>query len=192
MEEKIKLQIRNMKKHYKNGDGVENINMDVKEGEFLTMLGPSGCGKSTLLKSLNRMDEATSPEKQQRIAEMRFLRGHGHFLLKQLFKKIEKHGKCMLGYCFGGISGNIAPGNAAGSQIVFIQIIGSGSSNTDKLQMRCGMDCLFVNRNFIDNQNVCVLDPFRCFFRCGKVVSGDLPKCVESGKVNIITDCFCV
>lgn len=98
----------------------------------------------------------------------------------------------MLGYCFGGISGNIAPGNAAGSQIVFIQIIGSGSSNTDKLQMRCGMDCLFVNRNFIDNQNVCVLDPFRCFFRCGKVVSGDLPKCVESGKVNIITDCFCV
>ena len=86
-------------------------------------------------------------------------------LVQQLFKKIEKHGKCMLGYCFGGISGNIAPGNAARSQIVFIQIIGSGSSNTDKLQMRCGMDCLFVNRNFIDNQNVCVLDPFRCFFR---------------------------
>lgn len=45
MEEKVKLQIRNMKKHYKNGDGVENINMDVREGEFLTMLGPSGCGK---------------------------------------------------------------------------------------------------------------------------------------------------
>ena len=44
MEEKVKLQIRNMKKHYKNGDGVENINMDVREGEFLTMLGPSGCG----------------------------------------------------------------------------------------------------------------------------------------------------
>ena len=40
------------------------------------------------LKSLNGMDEATYPEKQQRIAEMRFLRGHGHFLLKQLFKKI--------------------------------------------------------------------------------------------------------
>ena len=30
MEEKVKLQIRNMKKHYKNGDGVENINMDVR------------------------------------------------------------------------------------------------------------------------------------------------------------------
>ena len=113
-------------------------------------------------------------------------------IITQLFKKIEKHGKCMLGYCFGGISGNIAPGNAAGIQIVFIQIIRSGSSNTDKLQIGCGMDCLFVNRNFIDDQNVCVPDTFRCFFRCGKVVSGDLPKCVESGKVNIITDCFCV
>ena len=41
-----------MKKKYKNGDGVENINIDVYEGEFLTMLGPSGCGKSTILSTL--------------------------------------------------------------------------------------------------------------------------------------------
>lgn len=47
-----KLQIVNMTKHYKNGDGVENINIDVYEGEFLTMLGPSGCGKSTILRTL--------------------------------------------------------------------------------------------------------------------------------------------
>ncbi|MFR4783606.1 MAG: ATP-binding cassette domain-containing protein [Pilosibacter sp.] len=31
---------------------MENINMDVKEGEFLTMLGPSGCGKSTILRTI--------------------------------------------------------------------------------------------------------------------------------------------
>lgn len=52
MENKIKLQIVNMKKHYKNGDGVDNINIEVYEGEFLTMLGPSGCGKSTILRTL--------------------------------------------------------------------------------------------------------------------------------------------
>lgn len=52
MEEKIKLQIKNMKKHYKNGDGVDNININVHEGEFLTLLGPSGCGKSTILRTL--------------------------------------------------------------------------------------------------------------------------------------------
>ena len=59
MEEKVKLQIRNMKKHYKNGDGVENINMDVREGEFLTILGPSGCGKSTLLNIIGLLDNPT-------------------------------------------------------------------------------------------------------------------------------------
>lgn len=41
-----------MKKHYKNGDGVDYINLDVYEGEFVTMLGPSGCGKSTILRTL--------------------------------------------------------------------------------------------------------------------------------------------
>jgi putative spermidine/putrescine transport system ATP-binding protein len=52
MPQKLKLQIKNMKKLYKNGDGVENINLDVYEGEFVTMLGPSGCGKSTILRTL--------------------------------------------------------------------------------------------------------------------------------------------
>lgn len=49
---RIKLQITDMKKHYKNGDGVEDININVYEGEFVTMLGPSGCGKSTILRTL--------------------------------------------------------------------------------------------------------------------------------------------
>ena len=52
VKEKIKLEIKNMKKIYPNGDGVENINIQVHEGEFVTMLGPSGCGKSTILRTL--------------------------------------------------------------------------------------------------------------------------------------------
>lgn len=52
VKEKIKLEIKNMKKIYPNGDGVENINIQVQEGEFVTMLGPSGCGKSTILRTL--------------------------------------------------------------------------------------------------------------------------------------------
>ena len=43
---------------------------------------------NTALQSLDLMDEKTYPLKNQRIAEMRFLRGHAHFMLKQLFKKI--------------------------------------------------------------------------------------------------------
>ncbi|MEG3660178.1 RagB/SusD family nutrient uptake outer membrane protein [Arenibacter palladensis] len=40
------------------------------------------------LRGINELDQADYPNKTQRIAEMRFLRGHFHFLLKILFKKI--------------------------------------------------------------------------------------------------------
>ncbi len=39
----------------------------------------------------------------------------------------------MLGNGIGGVSGNISPGNAAAVQISFVQIVGSGGSDTDKL-----------------------------------------------------------
>ena len=37
---------------------LENLNLDVREGEFLVLLGPSGCGKSTLLHSIAGLLEA--------------------------------------------------------------------------------------------------------------------------------------
>lgn len=52
MSNDIKLEIRNMTKKYKNGDGVENINLSVKKGELVTLLGPSGCGKTTILRTI--------------------------------------------------------------------------------------------------------------------------------------------
>ena len=35
---------------------LDNIDLSVKEGEFLTIIGPSGCGKSTLLKLIAGLD----------------------------------------------------------------------------------------------------------------------------------------
>jgi putative spermidine/putrescine transport system ATP-binding protein len=52
MNETIKLEIRNMTKLYKNGDGVRNINLKVRQGELMTLLGPSGCGKTTILRTI--------------------------------------------------------------------------------------------------------------------------------------------
>ncbi len=49
---KPKLRIIDMTKRYKNGDGVEHINLDVYPGELVTMLGPSGCGKTTILRTI--------------------------------------------------------------------------------------------------------------------------------------------
>lgn len=59
-ENKLKLEIRDMTKHYDNGDGVEHINLKIFEGEIVTMLGPSGCGKSTILRTLGGFLDVTS------------------------------------------------------------------------------------------------------------------------------------
>jgi putative ABC transport system ATP-binding protein len=36
---------------------LDNINLDVEEGEFISIMGPSGCGKSTLLHLMGLLDE---------------------------------------------------------------------------------------------------------------------------------------
>ena len=47
----------NVEKWYGTNHVVKNMNINIAEGEFLTLLGPSGCGKSTYLKTLNRMND---------------------------------------------------------------------------------------------------------------------------------------
>ncbi len=53
MGDSVFLQIQNVNKEFTNQKTVSlvlsNINLDIEEGEFVSILGPSGCGKSTLL-----------------------------------------------------------------------------------------------------------------------------------------------
>ena len=35
---------------------LENVNLEIREGEFVSMMGPSGCGKSTLLNIIGLLD----------------------------------------------------------------------------------------------------------------------------------------
>lgn len=39
---------------------LENVNIEVEKGEFLSVMGPSGCGKSTLLNIIGMLDSPTS------------------------------------------------------------------------------------------------------------------------------------
>jgi iron(III) transport system ATP-binding protein len=44
------LQLRGLRKRFGAFTALDGIDLDVREGEFLTFLGPSGCGKTTLLR----------------------------------------------------------------------------------------------------------------------------------------------
>jgi putative ABC transport system ATP-binding protein len=39
---------------------LNNINLEVKEGEYVAIMGPSGCGKSTLLNVLGMIDQPSN------------------------------------------------------------------------------------------------------------------------------------
>ena len=56
----IKLKIKNLTMVYDNKKVLDNINFDVRTGEFLSILGPSGCGKTTLLRILIGLNHPTS------------------------------------------------------------------------------------------------------------------------------------
>ncbi len=45
---------------FRNGLALDDLNLDVAEGEFVSLLGPSGCGKSTLLKIVAGLRRPTS------------------------------------------------------------------------------------------------------------------------------------
>ena len=55
------IQLKNIERSYKIGSGQEwvlrRIQLDIREGEFLTVMGPSGAGKSSLLNVLALLDD---------------------------------------------------------------------------------------------------------------------------------------
>jgi NitT/TauT family transport system ATP-binding protein len=62
-----KLSLRNISKSFPSRSGettcvLRNINLEIPDGAFFTLLGPSGCGKSTLLNIVAGFEDATTGE----------------------------------------------------------------------------------------------------------------------------------
>jgi NitT/TauT family transport system ATP-binding protein len=60
------IEAKNVVKYFGSGDGevhaLQDVNMRVEPGEFVSLIGPSGCGKSTLLRILGDLIQPTSGE----------------------------------------------------------------------------------------------------------------------------------
>ncbi len=59
----VMVRLQNIKKVYRTDTvetlAINDISLDVKKGEFLSIMGPSGCGKSTLLNIIGLLDKAS-------------------------------------------------------------------------------------------------------------------------------------
>jgi putative ABC transport system ATP-binding protein len=60
------IQLKNVERSYKTAAGqtwvLRRINLDIREGEFITVMGPSGAGKSSLLNALALLDDQWAGE----------------------------------------------------------------------------------------------------------------------------------
>ncbi len=54
------LTLKGIKKSYDDTEVLTDINLNIKHGEFLTLLGPSGCGKTTLLRLIAGFEQPTA------------------------------------------------------------------------------------------------------------------------------------
>src|ERR1700741_2181249 len=58
------VRLANLTKLYPRSDvaAVDDVSLEVGDGEFVALLGPSGCGKSTLLRMIAGLEEITEGE----------------------------------------------------------------------------------------------------------------------------------
>ncbi len=95
------IKLSNIEKVYRTSTvetlALNNINIDIAKGEFVSVMGPSGCGKSTLLNVMGLLDEPSSgiveidgqTVEKYRDKELAFLRNHKIGFIFQSFHLIN-------------------------------------------------------------------------------------------------------
>jgi spermidine/putrescine transport system ATP-binding protein len=54
------IELRSIEKYYGDYHALRGIDLDIRQGEFFSLLGPSGCGKTTLLRTIAGFEDVTS------------------------------------------------------------------------------------------------------------------------------------
>ncbi|TKB43370.1 ABC transporter ATP-binding protein [Thalassotalea mangrovi] len=82
------ITIKNLSKRFTTEEvettALNNINFDIKQGEFVAIMGPSGCGKSTLLNTLGMLD---SPSEGHYLFNSEDVAGYSESQLASIRKK---------------------------------------------------------------------------------------------------------
>lgn len=64
METNTMIRLTGINKIYRTEEietlALDNVNLEIEKGEFLSIMGPSGCGKSTLLNVIGLLDKPTA------------------------------------------------------------------------------------------------------------------------------------
>ena len=53
------IEVKNVTKRFGNFTALKDINLEVRDNEFFTLLGPSGCGKTTLLRAIAGFEDVS-------------------------------------------------------------------------------------------------------------------------------------
>jgi spermidine/putrescine transport system ATP-binding protein len=62
LEQRPIIELRGVAKYYGSTSALHNINLEIANGEFLTLLGPSGCGKTTILRLISGFERPSKGE----------------------------------------------------------------------------------------------------------------------------------
>ncbi|MDL2284708.1 spermidine/putrescine ABC transporter ATP-binding protein PotA [Oxalobacter sp. OttesenSCG-928-P03] len=62
MEKSPIIELRGVSKFYGDTAALHNVNLEIANGEFLTLLGPSGCGKTTILRLISGLEKPSQGE----------------------------------------------------------------------------------------------------------------------------------
>src|SRR6476660_5435498 len=69
-----RVRLVRLNKNFGNTVAVQDVNLDIADGEFVTLLGPSGCGKTTTLRMIAGLIDPTSGDiyfDDQRVTQLR-------------------------------------------------------------------------------------------------------------------------